>query len=184
MLSLALFVGVVAVFVVAAAFFDTALASSSSSPSSSHPWSPKDFPDPTRDPHACGRPSGRASWICDPDGIISSSKSSSVAKKAAVDEIEGILRDIALARKPFAPSPCASRGGGEAKGYQVALAAMSRLDLSSSSSSSPRSAGDAAAAFAARVMDDWGVGREGCDDGVVVLLSKEDRQVRYRRKRD
>jgi len=63
----------------------------------------------------------------------------------------------------------------------VALALMSRIDLSSSSSS----LSDAAAGFAARVMDKWGVGRGGgCDDGVVVLLSKEDRQVRIEETRE
>ena len=133
-----------------------------STSTSSSPFSPsgKDFPNPTTDPSACNRPAGRPSWLCDPDRILS---------KGPADEIEGILRDIAQAKKPFAKSACSG------KGHQVALAALGRLDLSSPSSSSV-SAADATEEFASSIMDIWGVGQAGCDDGVVVVLAKEDRQ--------
>lgn len=138
----------------------------SSLPSPS-PFSPdgKNFPNPTSDPAACNRPPGRPSWLCDPDGILS---------EGAADEIEGVLRDVALAKKPFAKSSCASSSGsGQRAGFQVALATLARLDLSATSSS----AADATEEFASSLMDLWGVGHAGCDDGVVVVLSKEDRQV-------
>ncbi len=38
-------------------------------------------------------------------------------------------------------------------------------------------AGAAAQAFAARLMDAWGVGEAGCNDGAVLLLSQQPRQV-------
>ena len=137
----------------------------STSTSSSSPFAPsgKDYPNPTSDPAACNRPAGRPSWLCDPDALL---------PRGSADEIEGILRDIAQAKKPFAASACA----GQHSGYQVALAALGRLDLSSSGSSS---ASDAAEEFAAGIMDLWGVGHAGCDDGVVIVLSREDRQVGF-----
>ena len=138
---------------------------STSTSSSSSPFAPsgKDYPNPTSDPAACNRPAGRPSWLCDPDALL---------PRGSADEIEGILRDIAQAKKPFAASACA----GQHSGYQVALAALGRLDLSSSGSSS---ASDAAEEFAAGIMDLWGVGHAGCDDGVVIVLSREDRQVGF-----
>ena len=43
-----------------------------------------------------------------------------------------------------------------------------------------RSAAEQAEAFARQLHGEWGVGRAGCDDGVLLLLSVRDRQVRGR----
>lgn len=33
-------------------------------------WTPETYPNPRRDPAACGRPYVNASWVCDPNGLI------------------------------------------------------------------------------------------------------------------
>ena len=56
---------------------------------------------------------------------------------------------------------------------QVAVALAKEIEL-------PRAGqepGAAAEAMAARLMDSWGVGEAGCNDGTVLLLSQRPRQV-------
>ena len=63
----------------------------------------------------------------------------------------------------------------EGLGEEEQEAVMDRLEVGSGSS-----AAEAAASFARALMDAWGVGASGCNDGTVVLLSRQDRQVRGR----
>ncbi len=86
--------------------------SSSSSPlgahaavlgSASQAWTPSDYPNPAKDPEACGRPGVASSWVCDPDSVISA---------ASRNVVEGLLKGIAMGDPPYARSPCA-------EGFQV-----------------------------------------------------------------
>lgn len=132
-------------------------------------WTPALYPNPATDPAACGRPPPspsrpHGSWVCDPDGVLSG---------PGADAVEGVLRDVAAARAPYAPAPCGSPSTPRpTPGFQVAVAVMDRLEVASGSSSA-----EAAASFARALMDAWGVGAAGCNDGTVVLLSRQDRQV-------
>lgn len=132
-------------------------------------WTPASYPNPATDPVACGRPPPspsrlHGSWVCDPDRVLTG---------PGADALEGVLRDVASARSPYGPAPC---GGGPAPrptpGYQVAVAVMEKLHVAGGSTPA-----DAAAAFAAALMDGWGVGAAGCNDGTVLVLSRQDRQV-------
>jgi len=55
----------------------------------------------------------------------------------------------------------------------VAVALMQAMQLQAG-----RSAAEQAEVFARQLHGNWGVGRAGCDDGVLLLLSVQDRQVR------
>ncbi len=54
----------------------------------------------------------------------------------------------------------------------MAVALAKKNDLSGGTST-----GEAAERFAQKLMDAWGVGDAQCNDGVVLFLSKEPRQV-------
>jgi hypothetical protein len=72
-------------------------------------WAPDSFPDPKRDVNLCGR-KGKASNICDPDGVIS---------YEAANRVEGVIKDIWAGVDPFVRAPCADKG---LQGYQVRAA--------------------------------------------------------------
>ena len=127
---------------------------------------PSDIPNPLRDPASCGRHA--PSWICD---------TASALAPGGGDELEGVLRDIAGARAPYAAAACAPSSGRTTLGHQVAVAIVPRMKLRSG-----EDAEDGAARFAGAVMDAWGVGQARCDDGVVVFVSVGDRQVREERR--
>lgn len=55
---------------------------------------------------------------------------------------------------------------------QVAVALMSKMEQSG------LTAGQSAATFAAELFDRWGIGDPICNNGVLLILSKHDRQVR------
>lgn len=74
--------------------------------SAAAPWEAIDFPNPYSESQACGRGDVK-SWICDPDGILS-------VREANV--VEGMLKDIALARDPYPKSEC---GTDDIPGFQV-----------------------------------------------------------------
>lgn len=125
-----------------------------------HPWRPSDFPDPKRDVHLCGR-GGRPSNICDPDNVLNDEK--------ATNRIEGILKDIWEGKEPYAKAPC---GAKDLQGYQVAVAIMRKMEVKWG-----RSASKAAQTMAKSLHARWGVGDAACDNGVLLLLAVEDRQV-------
>ena len=57
---------------------------------------------------------------------------------------------------------------------QVAVALMESMQPSSGKSTAER-----AEIFAKDLHNRWGVGQKGCDDGVLLLLAVNDRQVCY-----
>ena len=59
---------------------------------------------------------------------------------------------------------------------QVAVALMQAMQLQAG-----RNSAQQAEAFARQLHNAWGVGRAGCNDGVLLLLSVQDRQVRLSR---
>lgn len=74
--------------------------------SSPQAWTPSTYPNPAKDPEACGRPGVASSWVCDPDSVISA---------ASRNVVEGLLKGIAMGDPPYARSPCA-------EGFQVCRA--------------------------------------------------------------
>eukprot|EP00191_Tetraselmis_sp_GSL018_P010159 CAMPEP_0177596786 /NCGR_PEP_ID=MMETSP0419_2-20121207/11325_1 /TAXON_ID=582737 /ORGANISM="Tetraselmis sp., Strain GSL018" /LENGTH=540 /DNA_ID=CAMNT_0019088835 /DNA_START=174 /DNA_END=1792 /DNA_ORIENTATION=- len=123
-------------------------------------WSPGEFPNPTVAHESCGR--GVKSWICDPDRLLS---------KEEQDLVEGIIKKIAEGAQPFKKLPC---GSSAEAGAQVAVAVVKSMDRSFRAG---KSAGTAARLFAKGLHDSWGVGSAECNNGVVLFLSVEDRQV-------
>lgn len=81
-------------------------------------WSPANFPNPQTDPARCGRPGVAKSWVCDPDRILSS---------RSRDVVEGILKDIAGARDPFAQASDCGSGRRLNEGYQVCCVSRTAL---------------------------------------------------------
>mmetsp|Transcript_584 Transcript_584/g.1863 ORF Transcript_584/g.1863 Transcript_584/m.1863 type:complete len:236 (-) Transcript_584:509-1216(-) len=141
------------------AFLAASLLALASSPASAAaPWSPAAYPNPMIDVGACGR-QGVTSRICDPDSILTYD---------AANVVESYLKEIAEGVEPFKPGDCA----GEAKGFQVAVALMSSMEVPSGTTVEAESG-----IFAQRLMDAWGVGEAACNNGVLLLLSRDDRRM-------
>ena len=119
-------------------------------------WQKEQFPNPTRNIIACGR-RGKVSWICDPDKILSYETAD------FVDELLFSVRENTF-------SVC--RWGDRYPGFQIGVAVMKKMR---------RIPGESIAVtaknFAKHLHDRWGVGKAGCDDGAVLLLSITDRQI-------
>lgn len=158
------------------------------------PWTPQNFPNPETDVTSCGR-NGKPSWICDPDRILS---------EYSQDIVEGSIHEIAAAKSPYRPANCPDLPP-DAAGYQVktvahfclfcgkaftcmmlhifgtlswmcalqvAVALVQNMKLQNG-----RSEAEQAEYFAKSLHKAWGVGDKNCDNGLVFLLSKDDRQV-------
>lgn len=123
----------------------------------SREWKPDNFPNPKRDVDTCGR--GFASSICDPDNVL---------KRKEADEIEGAIMDVAQGEEPFTVRPCGDRP----EGYHVGVAIMRKMDIPDGVSPERF-----AETFARALHDAWGVGSEACDNGILVLLAVDDRQI-------
>lgn len=119
-------------------------------------WSADDFPNPVKDIHLCGR-RGVASWICDPDGVLSYEEA---------NRLEGII--FALSKETH--SGCSMDK--EKPGFQLGLALMRKISIYA-----VESADEIVQLMAERLHSKWGVGHQGCDDGVLFLLSTEDRKM-------
>ncbi|KXZ41529.1 hypothetical protein GPECTOR_413g260 [Gonium pectorale] len=122
-------------------------------------WTPRNYPNPMRDVETCGR-RGVTSWVCDPDGVIS---------YESANVVEGLIKKIHAGLPPFSLGPCGRAGP---QGFQVAVALMFRMkkdghpDIES-----------ATKAMATGLHDRWGVGDRRCDNGVLLLVSRSDRQL-------
>jgi uncharacterized membrane protein YgcG len=124
-------------------------------------WDTDTYPNPKRDLTLCGR-RGRPSNLCDPDGLLSI---------AAAARVEGVILDIAVRVAPYAAAPCAGADGAP-RGYAVAVALMRKLHVREGEAPAGAARRVAAALHAA-----WGVGSAACDDGVLILLAADQRQV-------
>ena len=154
------------------------------------PWTPQAYPNPTKDLQSCGR-NGKASWICDPDHVLT---------EYSADVVEGTIQDILQARDPYSRSPCPNLPP-DAPGYQVGFASAVQAYtctyphacccsskvcmpqvavalVNSMKLQRGRDEAEQAAAFAKAIHQKWGVGASSCDNGLVLFLSKADRQVR------
>ena len=126
---------------------------------SAAPWRPQDFPSPKADFKACNRQG--PSSVCDPDHLLS---------PKASDRIEGVLLDVAAGTHPYALRECGTQG---LEGFQVAVAVMRGMEVPASETPASQ-----AEAFAKALHQRWGVGNKACNNGVLLLLSVHDRQVR------
>lgn len=127
-----------------------------------HAWGPGDYPNPETDPAACRRSevaTGR-SHVCDADGMLS-------AKSR--DVLEGIIQDVEAGRHPYVLMQCGSKGN---EGFKVAIAVMRRMQVAPGGDE-----GHTAQTFAKQLHDEWGVGDKACNNGVLLLLAVENRQV-------
>ncbi|XP_078573329.1 uncharacterized protein LOC144860116 [Branchiostoma floridae x Branchiostoma japonicum] len=120
-------------------------------------WDPADYPDPIRAPELCGRHNWSASFVCDPDGILTT------------DEANGLDVELITTVRDT-PCPC-EECPGKNDGYNIAVALMKRMD--SSGGSTPRVRAQGFAMYLRSVA--WDYGR--CNEGVVILVSTEDRQI-------
>ena len=119
-------------------------------------WQKEQFPNPTTNIIACGR-GGKVSWICDPDKILSYETAD------FVDELLFSVRENTF-------SGC--RWGDRNPGFQIGVAVMKKMRPIPG-----KSIAVTAEKFAKHLHDRWGVGKVGCDDGAVLLLSISDRQI-------
>jgi len=115
-------------------------------------WTPQSLPNPVTQPSLCGLE--RPGRVCDPDGILE-------------PKTRAKIQDFITVIERNCTHPC----GGEDRGYQLAvvmLGAMDRRVL-------PGDKIEAARKFASDLGDHWGVGNKECDDGIVLLASRDDR---------
>ncbi|KAL3139146.1 hypothetical protein ABBQ32_005931 [Trebouxia sp. C0010 RCD-2024] len=124
-------------------------------------WSPLNFPNPVKDIRLCGR-GGKPSWICDPDHVLS---------EYSQNVIEGSIHEIATAQDPYRSAHC-PKPSPDAAGYQVAVALVDRMKLENG-----RTQAEQAEFFAKSLHKNWGVGDATCNSGLVLFLSKDDRQM-------
>jgi len=122
-------------------------------------WTPTNYPNPKRDLSLCGR-AGRASSICDPDGVLTENTK---------NRIEGIIQDIERGESPYRLAPC---GSSSPEGYHAAVAVMNKMKVEEGEQPAA-----VAKEFAKTLHARWGVGSSECDNGVLMLLSVDDRQV-------
>ncbi|KAL6778337.1 hypothetical protein ACKKBG_A17805 [Auxenochlorella protothecoides x Auxenochlorella symbiontica] len=120
-------------------------------------WTPSTFPNPKVDIGKCGR--RVASNICDPDGVLA---------QAEADRVEGVIKDIWAGVDPYIRKKC----GDEMEGYMVGVALMRSMHVDPG-----QEPGAAAEAFAHAVHAAWGVGSAACNNGVLLLLALDQRQV-------
>ncbi|GIL83335.1 hypothetical protein Vretimale_11310 [Volvox reticuliferus] len=120
-------------------------------------WSPENYPNPMNDVNSCGR-RGVSSWVCDPDGVLT---------YESANVVEGVIKKIYAGEPPYALGPCGNLG---LKGYQVAVALMRHMSYVGDP-------GEAAGQFAKSLHNRWGVGDAHCNNGVVLLISINDRQI-------
>lgn len=125
---------------------------------SARSWKPSDLPSPQKDPDNICRRQGKPSAICDPDGVLS---------PRTADELDGLANFIAEGSHGFALADCA----GTLRGYQVALAVLQTMQ------NDGRNLDRRAEVFAKELHDSWGVGDAECNNGVVLLVSLQDRRM-------
>ncbi|KAK9815261.1 hypothetical protein WJX72_000811 [[Myrmecia] bisecta] len=97
------------------------------------------------------------------DGVLSFS---------GANVVEGVIKAIALSEDPYAPAKCSTQLSAGSRGYKVAVAVMQQMQLQDG-----LDAAQQAEVFAKALHDAWGVGDASCNNGVLLLLSKGDRQV-------
>lgn len=119
-----------------------------SSAAAKSPWTVTSYPNPAKG--TCG---GDASTdrVCDPDGIVTS-----LARLEIQRAIYSLERGT--------PHNC---GDSREVGFQVAVALARSIEGGK----------DAAGSFARGLHNAWGVGHAACNDGVVLLLSVDDRRA-------
>ncbi|KAL4451793.1 hypothetical protein ABPG75_007455 [Micractinium tetrahymenae] len=122
------------------------------------PWTVDSFPS-ISDTASCGRPGVPKTAVCDPDDLLSAKSK---------DYVDGVISAIAAGEAPYKLGPCADKQAG----YQVAVAVMRSMAVPAGSTPA-----QAAPAFAKQLHTRWGVGDAACHNGVLLLLSVEDRQV-------
>jgi uncharacterized membrane protein YgcG len=124
--------------------------------SQSNVWLKERFPNPLTDKNSCGR-RGVVSWICDPDGILAYEDA---------NILEEMLQSVSTKTK----SGCSIDS--ERPGFQIGVAVMNKMAVPSELNKE-----EVAQDFARHLHNEWGVGSSGCDDGAVLLLSVDDRQI-------
>jgi len=132
-------------------------------------WAIRPLPNPMQD--ECGR--GRKSWLCDPENLLTEPQR---------QQVERALEKI---RDKVSPNACG-------KGYQVRLGSCGvSLDCSSRLRQPQFGMGviSTVLPYGARVSDSgikrlakathdaWGVGFEGCQTGLLLVLAIDDRKV-------
>lgn len=122
-------------------------------------WTVQRYPNPFKNPEKCG---GHAvSRVCDPDNLLS-------AEGARL--VEEILKDITTAKDPFPLGRCGMEG--KRVPFKVAFAVMKKFAVDSVETSD-----DTGESFAERLLSNWQVSDRECDNGILLLLSVEDRYV-------
>lgn len=122
----------------------------------SRAWIKESFPHPVNNRDLCGR-NGVKSWICDPDKIL---------RDDETNTLEEMLQHVATNTHSDCPYDS------DRPGYQIGIAVMRKMAVPSE-----RSAEEMAREFARHLHNKWGVGHIGCDDGALLLISTQDRQI-------
>jgi hypothetical protein len=120
-------------------------------------WTAANFPDPLKDPPACGR--DVTGWVCSPDKLV---------KPDSLAVIEGTIRAIHKGIEPYKQMLCVETG--QSVPSEIFVAAVKKVDGSGSKAQRVEE-------FARGLHDRFGVGT--CGSGVVLVISVDDRQVLF-----
>lgn len=124
-------------------------------------WGVNDVPNPVLDPKACGR--GVSSAVCDPDHLLS---------REAADRMDGV---IDAARKEY-KIRCPATG--KMHDIQIGVAVLNKMNSPGLCDDKNKGGcGRAAEEYATSIYDRWGLGDPQCGNGVLIFISKKDRQM-------
>lgn len=127
-------------------------------------WTAKDFPNPQDDPAACGRYPNKPSYVCDPNGIISTKDA---------DFLDHILLSLQNDTKcPCSAFSCERRD--HSKGYIMAVALIRKIFKPEGVKDTVESRKNLVNQFAFDLLRKHWNTWDTCDELIVIAFSKDD----------
>ncbi|CEM26289.1 unnamed protein product [Vitrella brassicaformis CCMP3155] len=119
-------------------------------------WRYEEYPDPITQPFACGQKT--SGWICDPDGILS---------RKAAEQVSDTLRRIT--------SETSVLCGPGKRPFEMGVALMQQM--SRKQIHTLGGYGTGTERFAEKLGNHWAIGNGRCNNGILMLISKDDSVV-------
>lgn len=130
-------------------------------------WEANDYPNPMLESEKCGRPGGKFSKVCDPNGIIS---------RRDADALDHIIMSLPNnTRCPCSAWSCEQTG--EENGYHISVALVRKLKRKEGTPETVTATMGLASKFALTLLNkNWKQGN--CNEAVIIFYSKEDGVLR------
>lgn len=127
-------------------------------------WTAKDYPNPQEDPAACGRYADKPSFVCDPNGIISTK---------SADFLDHILLNLQNDTKcPCSAYSCETRQ--HSKGYIMAIALVRKIFRPEGVKDTVESRKTLVNQFALDLLRKHWHTWDTCDELIIIVFSKDD----------